>query len=462
MDNISHGSCTNEQSKFQVLTDPCQIISHDAIVSEKYDIFWQLLCENFQGIKTDAFPDWKVIYMRMRDGSYSRCPQLFFEDLRQLGLKFQKIGAEVVSLAKGFSDGCRGVYSEQAGGSANGTCLESKHVDIDRVRPGNVDCPRMDGRKHYPSTESNQHSQLNHTDSDKNCIKICTSCGGKTEGRSIIVCDSCEKMYHIYCVGVSVTEGSPRIWYCNNCVPTGLETQHENCAVCQRANMCEDLMDAMTNGTLVSADEKCNHRLEADISQVTVKGTPHLSCKICRCEILNGSYRECEHYACNYKFHLRCLSELQLKRFGPRWYCCSCLCRVCLIDRDDEKIVLCDGCDNAYHIYCMEPPRSCVPEGDWFCRVCQTKLEAIRKAKMMYEKLHGKENGGGVKTALKSMGGVLSEAKMVYTNENSVTCVPEREQKDIGRVDMLLSAAEHLNEHEKLNQQQATAIETYK
>ena len=33
-------------------------------------------------------------------------------------------------------------------------------------------------------------------------------------------------------------------------------------------------------------------------------------------------------------------------------------------------MLLCDGCDGAYHLYCLTPPLDGVPEGDWFCEAC--------------------------------------------------------------------------------------------
>ena len=33
-------------------------------------------------------------------------------------------------------------------------------------------------------------------------------------------------------------------------------------------------------------------------------------------------------------------------------------------------MLLCDGCDKGYHIYCVQPPIETIPEGDWFCPAC--------------------------------------------------------------------------------------------
>ena len=45
-------------------------------------------------------------------------------------------------------------------------------------------------------------------------------------------------------------------------------------------------------------------------------------------------------------------------------------CRICRRKGGDEYMLLCDGCDNGYHTYCLRPPLHYVPEGDWFCYDC--------------------------------------------------------------------------------------------
>lgn len=46
-------------------------------------------------------------------------------------------------------------------------------------------------------------------------------------------------------------------------------------------------------------------------------------------------------------------------------------CRICRRKGGDEYMLLCDGCDHGYHMYCLRPPLVDVPEGDWFCYDCK-------------------------------------------------------------------------------------------
>ena len=48
------------------------------------------------------------------------------------------------------------------------------------------------------------------------------------------------------------------------------------------------------------------------------------------------------------------------------------ICRVCLSDdqENEDLVMLCDHCDASYHIYCLDPPLSSVPEDAWVCPHC--------------------------------------------------------------------------------------------
>ncbi|KAJ3162734.1 hypothetical protein HDU86_003707 [Geranomyces michiganensis] len=46
------------------------------------------------------------------------------------------------------------------------------------------------------------------------------------------------------------------------------------------------------------------------------------------------------------------------------------LCEICGGGQDDDKMLLCDGCDRGYHLYCFDPPMSAIPDTDWYCPDC--------------------------------------------------------------------------------------------
>ncbi|XP_067390237.1 bromodomain adjacent to zinc finger domain protein 1A isoform X2 [Emydura macquarii macquarii] len=53
-------------------------------------------------------------------------------------------------------------------------------------------------------------------------------------------------------------------------------------------------------------------------------------------------------------------------------------CKMCRKKGDAESMVLCDGCDRGYHIYCIRPKLKAIPEGDWFCPECRPKQRSRR------------------------------------------------------------------------------------
>lgn len=42
-------------------------------------------------------------------------------------------------------------------------------------------------------------------------------------------------------------------------------------------------------------------------------------------------------------------------------------CRKCGKDNDHSKLLLCEMCNDEYHIYCLDPPLNHVPEDDFYC-----------------------------------------------------------------------------------------------
>ncbi|KAK5647311.1 hypothetical protein RI129_002203 [Pyrocoelia pectoralis] len=53
-------------------------------------------------------------------------------------------------------------------------------------------------------------------------------------------------------------------------------------------------------------------------------------------------------------------------------------CQFCHNGDNEDKLLLCDGCDKGYHTYCFKPKMDNIPEGDWYCHECMNKATGER------------------------------------------------------------------------------------
>ncbi|XP_024027341.1 uncharacterized protein LOC112093355 isoform X3 [Morus notabilis] len=404
LDSLSHDT----------VTDVCRHVFLNILLSENFASLCKLLLDNFQGIKIDSFFDLNLINSRVKDGVYDNSPVLFLTDIQQVWEKLEGVGAEMISLAKNLSDISRSCYNKQ-----------------------------------FCTWESDSHTKLEKGEG-YSAYKACTcsQCGLKADGRDYLVCDSCEEMYHVSCIEPAVKEIPPKSWYCATCIANGIQSPHENCVVCERLNAPKtavkvDYDSSYTNEeTLNELGESSDCGTDEEGFQPSKRSENLGQCKICGCEIQDGEESKiCSNNGCpGGCYHVRCLSKKQLKSYSPCWYCPSCLCRICLADKDDDKIVLCDGCDHAYHIYCMKPARSTIPKGKWFCVPCQAQRDAVRKAKRKFENRENKQR----KKANKGLG-AFANLENRWNSEGIM-----ESDKGGGAMEMLISAADTLNNEEKL------------
>ncbi|KAI3983968.1 hypothetical protein MKX01_035095 [Papaver californicum] len=427
----------NIEAAAHVMTELCQRVFQKVLVSESFDLLCKLLCENFQGIKVESFAEFSNITSRLRDGTYEPSPALFHTDVQQVWTKFQKIGKEMVSLATFLSDISRKSYRDQFVGGVNGIGLEGKHEEFSLTNSEQRHCFDLDTRKVSHSLISDQAEV-----SGLNEVSICRPCGMKANGKDYLVCDLCEEMFHVSCIEPPVEGIPPKNWYCTNCTAAGTELLHESCVVCEKLRYTGsqklsvgDGKESIPEDILCISEEKSVSSMESEENEVQFSKRERMlnrPCKLCEGDIKEGQkFKVCEHQFCPFRiFHVHCLANDQLKYHSLRWYCPSCLCRTCLTDEDDDKIVLCDGCDHAYHMYCLNPPLNSIPKGKWFCKKCDKEIQKIRKAKRTLQR--------------KSREKKQTKHRPIEQN-NAVG----------GSVDMLLSAAEKLKTEERL-----AAVET--
>ncbi|KAK3230541.1 hypothetical protein Dsin_002422 [Dipteronia sinensis] len=398
------------ESSHHIVTDKCQRAFFNIITSEKFTSLCKLLFEEFKGTNVDGFIDLSKIHSRMKEGAYESSPTLFAADIQQVWRKLQVIGSEMISLAMSLADLSRTSVIEQVGDSLHDTFDEGKYECFTR--------------------ESDFNVKLEQTEAFGYKVCTCRHCEQKADERDCLVCDSCEDMYHVSCIEPAVKEIPPTSWYCVSCTANGIGSPHANCVVCERLNaprnQTNEVVDEFSSRNETSIEFEPNSNCCTDDAPQSSEGV----CKICGSDVDNGAkLRKCDHPFCpNKYYHERCLTVKQLHSYGPHWYCPSCLCRVCLTDRDDNKIVLCDGCDHAYHVYCLNPPLPSVPKGDWFCRKCHAGIQEIRRARMAF-------------------GNKMKEKVRVYGNPGKKIVERGEDESDKGRggMDMLLNAAKTLN-----------------
>ncbi|KAL8133034.1 putative Histone-lysine N-methyltransferase ATXR5 [Apium graveolens] len=63
------------------------------------------------------------------------------------------------------------------------------------------------------------------------------------------------------------------------------------------------------------------------------------------------------------------------------------MCSICGSGEKDEEILLCDGCDNGFHMMCLRPVVVRVPIGSWYCNKCHdhhpTPIQKFTQRKIM-------------------------------------------------------------------------------
>ena len=61
------------------------------------------------------------------------------------------------------------------------------------------------------------------------------------------------------------------------------------------------------------------------------------------------------------------------------------ICSVCGGNEEEDLVLLCDGdgCTNEIHMYCLKPIVTVVPEGDWYCPVCDINGTTLHLENML-------------------------------------------------------------------------------
>ncbi|KAG8086607.1 hypothetical protein GUJ93_ZPchr0010g9180 [Zizania palustris] len=317
----------------------CSYALFDILVSEQFALLCHLLVGTFHVNKPGEVVDLEKIDAKMRNGNYAQNPALFYDDIQQMWEKFERVGHEMTGLAGNLSTISRVSYQKQAFGFSEVEVAEHRTEEIS-----------LAGAAHIVTKESTTTMQFTPCDSSHSTIakrivpyglgEFCPydGCGTKVFDQEGLICDGCDTMYHFACVKLQNPdiEQVPATWHCSSCSfkkkelaadirnNVGHDSLHsDNCNLCDQL----ELMKPEENAKLPSRIELAEERVGSSVSSMGEDNEPDLSttalsnlCKHCgTCEDDDKKFIVCGHPYCIYKG--------------------------CFQDKDDDKIVMCDGCD---------------------------------------------------------------------------------------------------------------------
>jgi hypothetical protein len=127
-------------------------------------------------------------------------------------------------------------------------------------------------------------------------------------------------------------------------------------------------------------------------------------------------------------------------------------CYICSKSDRPEVLLLCDNCNDAYHLECLHPKLLSVPDDDWFCPLCEHKNLSeclINKLKELIINLtiaQTKQNSRSLKKN-------LSQRKIkikTYSSDESITA-SESEHENIINGDESMLSTSQINENSNLS-----------
>ena len=264
----------------------------------------------------------------------------------------------------------------------------------------------------------------------------CEVCGEGDDAPRLILCDGCDAGYHTYCLRPKLSRVPRGEWRCEDCARvkansataartrTGVATTttsgggpEEPPAADNEEAGAEAGKDDTVGGEEEAADgddkkapaRRANPRRSAAARRSYDLNAGYEGAWMCAsCSFSNrGTRRRCEMCAAP-----RQTEETEPRR-RPRHAAATraddfthaaggggdgedddgaaydeILCAACSLGDDPSNLLLCDGCEVGYHVYCLRPKLPCVPRGEWWCPSCMEKEERREAATLEQRRKH--------------------------------------------------------------------------
>ncbi|XP_023233588.1 lysine-specific demethylase 5A-like [Centruroides sculpturatus] len=155
-----------------------------------------------------------------------------------------------------------------------------------------------------------------------------------------------------------------------------LETAIQDAEKC--ASVAQQLLSrkVRTSSENIMAQHTINIEIVISIDQIV--------CHTCGRGDAEESMLLCD--GCDDSYHTFCLVPPLNEIPKGDWRCPKCVaeidqivCHTCGRGDAEESMLLCDGCDDSYHTFCLVPPLNEIPKGDWRCPKCVAEYVILIK-----------------------------------------------------------------------------------
>lgn len=113
---------------------------------------------------------------------------------------------------------------------------------------------------------------------------------------------------------------------------------------------------------------------------------------------------------------------------------------MCHQDSHADQILLCDSCDAEYHMFCLDPPLSSVPKGNWYCPECHEQVVPEPSQRPDLAGIEKVSNVAVIEEALHALGGRGSGAAVTMWILQNFQLSPNLRKTVQYRVNALLSS----------------------
>ena len=191
-------------------------------------------------------------------------------------------------------------------------------------------------------------------------------------GGDLLCCDTCNLVFHLRCLRPKLTALPKGRWSCAHCVIDGVVSGDVSLAKeallsmnqLARGSNSDDDGDGQSpiriarsgEVTVVRSGKRFIVRKRTSRSQIIELGRYDTLEKALSSLV---GLPEDEELWCMY-----CLDDPGIQ------ICAFCGCRFCFGKHDAGFLLLCDGCNEESHTYCLSPPLTSIPADNWYCTPC--------------------------------------------------------------------------------------------